>query len=83
MPSKATRETLAAIGVIGSMIFVGLEIRQNTQAVRANAIQESTTSAATGPFGGTPGLPRRRLSLDRTDCILFLFRIQGRSDSIA
>ena len=45
MPSKAMRETLATIGVIASMIFVGLEIRQNTQAVRANAIQESTNVA--------------------------------------
>lgn len=45
MPSKAMRETLATIGVIASMIFVGLEIRQNTQAVRANAIQESVNVA--------------------------------------
>jgi hypothetical protein len=45
MPSKAMRETLATIGVIASMIFVGLEIRQNTQAVRASAIQESTNVA--------------------------------------
>jgi hypothetical protein len=45
MSGKATRETLATLGVIASMIFVGLEIRQNTQAVRANAIQESTNVA--------------------------------------
>ena len=45
MPRKVTRETLGTIGVIASMIFVGLEIRQNTQAVRANAIQESTNVA--------------------------------------
>ena len=45
MPRKVTREALGTIGVIASMIFVGLEIRQNTQAVRANAIQESTNVA--------------------------------------
>lgn len=33
------KETLAAAGVIGSMIFVGLEIRQNTEAVRGSTIQ--------------------------------------------
>ena len=45
MSGKTTRETLATLGVIASMVFVGLEIRQNTQAVRANAIQESTNVA--------------------------------------
>ena len=32
---SAIRETLAALGLIASMIFVGLEIRQNTVAARA------------------------------------------------
>ena len=45
MPKKAAREILGTIGVIASMIFVGLEVRQNTQAVRASAIQESTNVA--------------------------------------
>ena len=45
MPRKAAREILGTIGVIASMIFVGLEVRQNTQAVRASAIQESTNVA--------------------------------------
>ena len=36
----ALRDTLAAVGVIGSLIFVGLEVRQNTKAVQAAAIQD-------------------------------------------
>jgi hypothetical protein len=35
MSGKAIRETLAALGVIASMVFVGLEIQQNTVASRA------------------------------------------------
>jgi len=35
MPNLGTaaRETVAAVGVIASLIFVGLEVRQNTRAV--------------------------------------------------
>jgi hypothetical protein len=40
MSGKAIRETLAALGVIASMVFVGLEIRQNTVAVRGTTHQE-------------------------------------------
>ncbi len=36
---SAIRETLAALGLIASMVFVGLEIRQNTVASRAAAYQ--------------------------------------------
>ncbi len=36
---RAIRETLAALGVIVSLIFVGIEIRQNTSAVRGNSVQ--------------------------------------------
>ncbi len=39
MLTKGLRETLAALGVIASMIFVGFEIRQNTIAARAAAYQ--------------------------------------------
>ena len=39
MSGKAVRDTLAAVGVIGSMVFVGLEIRQNTAAVRGATLQ--------------------------------------------
>jgi hypothetical protein len=34
------RDALASVGVIGSLIFVGLEVRQNTNAVQATAIQD-------------------------------------------
>ena len=36
---------LANFGVIGGLIFLGFEIRQNTVAVQASAIQESTSVA--------------------------------------
>lgn len=42
-PSRAGRfklgETIATLGVIGSLIFVGLEIRQNTAATEAATLQ--------------------------------------------
>ncbi len=40
MSGKAIRETLAALGVIASMVFVGLEIRQNTAVARGQTRQE-------------------------------------------
>ena len=45
MSRSAIRETLGFVGVIASLIFVGLEIQQNTLASRASAIQESTSVA--------------------------------------
>ena len=39
MSGKAIRETLTALGVIASMVFVGLEVRGNTVATRAAAYQ--------------------------------------------
>jgi len=36
---------LANFGVIGGLIFLGLEVQQNTTAVQASAIQESTNVA--------------------------------------
>ena len=45
MSRSAIRETLGFVGVIASLIFVGLEIQQNTLASRAAAIQESTSVA--------------------------------------
>lgn len=45
MSGKTIRETLGFLGVIASLIFVGLEIHQNTLAARAAAIQESTNVA--------------------------------------
>ena len=39
MSGKAIRETLTALGVIASMVFVGMEIRQNTTVARAQVRQ--------------------------------------------
>ena len=39
MSGKAVRDALAAVGVIGSLMFVGFEIRQNTAAVRGATLQ--------------------------------------------
>ena len=37
MSGKAIRETLAALGVIASMVFVGVEIQQNTRSMQVSA----------------------------------------------
>ena len=49
MTGRDVRETLGLLGVIGSLIFVGLEIRQNTQVARAEAYRgiEQSISAWT------------------------------------
>jgi hypothetical protein len=39
MSGNALRETLGFIGVVASLVFVGYEIRQNTQTARAAAYQ--------------------------------------------
>ena len=39
MSGKAIRETLAALGVIASMVFVGMEIQQNNKLARGQARQ--------------------------------------------
>jgi hypothetical protein len=44
MSGKEIRETLGFLGVIGSLVFVGLEIRQNNLALTAAAIQESISA---------------------------------------
>ena len=46
MSGKAWKETLAALGVIASLVFVGWEIRQNTQQARAEAFQAVGIAAA-------------------------------------
>ena len=46
MTGQGVRETLAAAGVIASMVFVGMEIRQNTMVARAAAYQEIGFNAA-------------------------------------
>jgi len=40
MSGKAVRETLAALGVVASLVFVGVEIRQNTAVARGQTRQE-------------------------------------------
>jgi hypothetical protein len=35
-------DIVAAIGIIGSMIFVGVQLRQNTRSVRSSALQQNT-----------------------------------------
>jgi len=37
---KGVVETLAALAVIGSLVFVGIQVRQNSEATRAAATQE-------------------------------------------
>jgi hypothetical protein len=53
MSGKAVRETLAALGVIASLVFVGMEIRQNTTVARAATRQAMAETAITlfdGPY---------------------------------
>ena len=40
MSGKAVRETLGFLAVVASLVFVGLEIRQNTQVARAEAYRD-------------------------------------------
>jgi len=47
MSGKTIRETLGVLGVIASLIFVGVEIRQNTIASRAAAYQAIGIATAT------------------------------------
>ncbi len=63
MSGKEIRETLGFLGVIGSMVFVGLEIRQNNLALVASAIQESISAGRqhTQMLATNPDLLRIRL----------------------
>ena len=44
MSGKDIRESVGLLLVVASMVFVGLEIRQNTRAIQATAIQNLTDS---------------------------------------
>jgi hypothetical protein len=44
MSGRTIREVLAALGVIGSLVFVGLELRQNTAAVQGATLQAISDS---------------------------------------
>lgn len=46
MSSKALRDTIGFIGVIGSLVFVGLEIQQNNQLAQAAAYQSIGVASA-------------------------------------
>ena len=35
-------DIIAAIGIIGSMLFVGVQLRQNTRSVRSSTLQQNT-----------------------------------------
>jgi len=57
MSGKAVRETLAALGVIASLVFVGFEIRQNTSATRSatqNAIYDAGRQGTIAVLGNGP-----------------------------
>jgi len=43
MSGKAVRETLGFLAVVLSLVFVGLELRQNTAAVAATALNDMTS----------------------------------------
>ena len=45
MSGKSMRDAAAALGVILSLLFVGMELRQNTRAVRATALNDLATGS--------------------------------------
>jgi hypothetical protein len=45
MSSKSVREWIGLVGVVGSLLFVGMEIRQNTAVARGQARQDLATQA--------------------------------------
>ena len=54
MSGKAIRETLGFLAVVAGLVFVGLEIRQNTRQLRADAsysITESVNMMNEGVYG--------------------------------
>ncbi len=73
MSGKTIRETLAALGVIASMIFVGTEIRQSNAQARAAAYQAIgvATADAFDSWAHDPELSQARFkaaaAMDSTD----------------
>ena len=57
MSGKAIRETLAALGVIASMVFVGWEIRQNTSATRSATQNAIHDAGRQGVFAAMANIP--------------------------
>jgi hypothetical protein len=68
MTGQALRETLGFMGVVGSLLFVGLEIRQNTRVARAEAYRsiEQTQTEWNFVAASDPDLALllRRVTLD-------------------
>jgi hypothetical protein len=93
MSGKAVRETLAALGVIASMVFVGMEIRQNTAVARGQTRQELavlnqewlillTTDTEFSDFfgrawGQTPNLAEAEVRRARNMMVLNLRRLEN------
>jgi len=65
MSPRAIRETLAVLGVIASLLFVGWEIRQNTIAARASAYQAIGIATASA-FDSQAHDPQSLAALQKT-----------------
>jgi hypothetical protein len=74
MSGKAIRETLTALGVIASMVFVGMEIRQNTTAIQTDTSQGVFTQYmdATRPVLENPELAELLVRADTAPASLSL-----------
>jgi len=77
---KGIRETLGTLGLIASLVFVGLEIRQNNVALRASAIQESINVARqqTQMLATNPDLIRIGLALAQGEPVTEVEAAQNR-----
>lgn len=62
MSKDAARETLTALGVILSLIFVAMEIRANTEAVEGSTMQ-GIADQGVGALMGTAAIPEARSGL--------------------
>ncbi len=77
MSTKTIRETLAALGIVASLVFVGYEIQQNTVAARAAAYQAVgiATAAAFDSWAHDPQslMVRQKAAdaMDATDWVQF------------
>ncbi len=57
MSGKAIRETLGFLAVVASMVFVGMEIRQNTTALRRDAALQRADALSAPFLSGDSQLP--------------------------
>ena len=66
---RETAEVMGVLGVIGSLIFVALEIRQNTNAVRSASIQsilDASIQISTATIDNADLRTARRAACDKT-----------------